>query len=116
MSEDLALPMIAAVFLLWYLARALHQWRTERSAEPTLVWREATIRGWSEWRELSEVAPSADYSTGLAAVRSNASTDATAVQYATVAHPSDAPDYTLRVLFMSAVREPRSDRGFRATG
>jgi hypothetical protein len=35
---------------------------------------------------------------------------------ATVAHPSDAPDYTLRVLFMSAVREPRSDRGFRATG
>jgi len=116
MSEDLALPMIAAVFLLWYLARALYQWRTEGSAEPTLVWREATVRGWSEWREVPGVAASADYSTVLAAVRANASPDATAVQYATAAHPSDAPDYTLRVLFMSAVREPRSDRGVRATG
>jgi hypothetical protein len=29
------------------------------------------------------------------------------VQFASVVQPADAPDFTLRVLFMSAVREPR---------
>jgi hypothetical protein len=116
MSEELALPMFAAVALLWYLVSALRQWRIERSTEPTLVWREATVSGWSGWRDLTAVVPSADYAGVLAAVRSNASPDATAVQFATVAHPSDAPDYTLRVLFMSAVCEPADDCGFRATG
>jgi hypothetical protein len=107
MSEELTLPIIAAVVLLWYLVCALRQGQTERSTEPTLVWREATVHGWSKWRALSAVAPSADYTTVLSAVRVNATPDATAVQFATVVHPADAPDYTLRVLFMSAVREPR---------
>ena len=105
MSDELTLPIIAAVVLLWYLVCALRQGRTERSTEPTLVWREATIHGWSEWRALNAVAPSADYTTVLSAVRVNATPDATAVQFATVVQPADAPAYTLRVLFLSAVQQ-----------
>jgi hypothetical protein len=107
MSEDLTLPIIAAGVLLWYLVCALRQWRTERKTEPepTVVWREAGVGGWSDWYELTDVSPSADYDGALAAVRANASPDATAVQFATVVQPADAPAYTLRVLFMSAVQQ-----------
>jgi hypothetical protein len=106
MPEELTLPAIAAVLLLWYLVVSVRQWHTDRSARPTLLWREARFSGWSDWQELTTVAPSADYSTVLSAVRAEAAPDATAVQFATVVHPADAPAYTLRVLFMSAVREP----------
>jgi hypothetical protein len=109
MPDELTLPVIAAAVLLWYLICALRQWRGERPAEPMLVWREATVGGWSEWHQLTAVAPSADYTGVLAAVRAKASPDATAVQFANVVRPADAPDFTLRVLFMSAVWEP-SDR------
>jgi hypothetical protein len=84
----------------------VRQWNTDRAAVPTLLWREAGYSGWSDWHELTTVAPSADYSTVLSAVRANAAPDATAVQFASVVRPSDAPAYTQRVLFMSAVREP----------
>jgi hypothetical protein len=110
MSEDLTLPIIAAGVLLWYLVCALRQWRTERRSiepEPTVLWREARVGGWSDWYELTEVDASTDYDGVLSAVQATASPAATAVQFATVVQPSDAPAYTLRVLFMSAVREPR---------
>jgi len=107
MPEELTLPIIAAAILLWYLVCALRQRRTERSNEPTLVWREARVSGWSEWHELTAIGPTADYTSVLSAVRASASPDATAVQFASVVQPADAPDYTLRVLFMSTVREPR---------
>ena len=110
MLEDLGLPLIAAAVLLWYLVRALGQRWTDRSADPTLVWREATSTGWSEWRDLTAVPASTDYAGVLAAVRAQASRHATAIQYASVVHPRDAPEYTLRVLFVSAVRETSSDR------
>jgi len=107
MSEDLTLPIIAVGVLLWYLVCALRQWRTERSIEPepTVVWREAGVGGWSDWYELTDVDPSADYDGVLSAVRADASPDATAVQFATVVQPADAPAYTLRVLFLSAVQQ-----------
>ena len=109
MSEDLTLPIIAAGVLLWYLVCALRQWRTEASIEPepTVVWREAGVGGWSDWYELTAVDPSADYDGVLSTVRANANPGATAVQFATVVQPAGAPAYTLRVLFMSAVREAR---------
>lgn len=110
MSEELTLPLIAAAALFWYLLCALCQWRTERSAEPMLLWREATAAGWSAWHELNAVAPSADYATVLDAVRARVTEGATAVQFASVVQPADAPDYTLRVLFMSAVREAGPER------
>jgi hypothetical protein len=115
MPEDLMLPMIAAAVLFWYLVCALRQWRTERPAEPRLLWREATVSGWSQWHELTDVAPSAEYAGVLETVRVNASADATAVQFASVVQPVDAPDFTLRVLFMSAVREAAGDRDFATT-
>ena len=108
MSEDLTLPIIAAGVLLWYLVCAVRQWRTERRAiepEPTVLWREARVGGWSDWYELTDVTPSADYDGVLSTVRANATPGATAVQFATVVQPADAPAYTLRVLFMSEVRE-----------
>ena len=107
MPDELTLPLIAAGMLLWYLVCALRQRRTERSNVPVLVWREARVGGWSDWHELTALAPSADYTSVLSAVRASATPDATAVQFASVVQPADAPDYTLRVLFMSAVREPR---------
>ncbi|MCW2557105.1 MAG: hypothetical protein JWP55_1069 [Mycobacterium sp.] len=108
MSEDLTLPIIAAGVLLWYLLCAVRQWRAERRSiepEPTVQWREARVGGWSEWYELTDVDPSTDYDGILSAVRAAAAAAATAVQFATVVQPADAPAYTLRVLFMSAVRE-----------
>jgi hypothetical protein len=110
MFEDLGLPLIAAAVLLWYLVCALWQRHDEKPAEPMFVWREATATGWSEWRDLIAVPASTDYTGVLAAVRAHASRHATAVQFASVVHPADAPDYTLRVLFVSAVREPSPDR------
>jgi hypothetical protein len=109
MLEELTLPVIAAAVLLWCLVCAVRQWRTAPSAEPTLIWREKGVGGWSEWRELKTLAPSAEYATVLTAVRTNASPAATAVQFASVVHPAGAPDYTLRVLYVSAAREPRRD-------
>jgi hypothetical protein len=107
MSEDLALPITAAGVLLWYLVCALRQRRTERSIEPepTVVWREAGVGGWSDWYELTDVDPSTHYDGLLSAVRANANPGATAVQFAAVVQPAGAPAYTLRVLFLSAVRE-----------
>jgi hypothetical protein len=110
MPDELYLPLIAATVLLWYLVCALRQRHDERSADPMFVWREATATGWSEWCDLTAVPTSTDYTGVLAAVRAHASRHATAVQFASVVHPADAPDYTLRVLFVSAVREPSPDR------
>jgi hypothetical protein len=110
MSEELTLPIIAAGVLLWYLVCALRQWRTERRSiepEPAVVWREAGVGGWSDWHELADADPSDDYDRVLAAVRANANPGATAVQFATVVQAPGAPAYTLRVLFLSAVREAR---------
>lgn len=110
MSEDLTLPILAAGVLLWYLVVALRQWRAERltiEPQPMLVWREARTDGWSDWNELTDVDPSTDYDGVLSAVRAAATPGATAVQFATIVHPAGAPAYTLRVLFLSAVREPR---------
>jgi hypothetical protein len=109
MSEDLTLPIIAAGVLLWYLVCALRQWRTDRHTiepKPTLLWREARVGGWSDWYELTGVDPATDYDGVLSAVRATATPGATAVQFATVVKPAGAPEYTLRVLFMSAVQEP----------
>jgi hypothetical protein len=111
MSEDLTLPIIAAGVLLWYLVCALRQWRTERRSiepKPIVVFREAGAGGWSDWYEVTDVNPSADYDGVLSTVRANANPGATAVQFATVVQPADAPAYTLRVLFMSAV-QPRHE-------
>jgi hypothetical protein len=110
MPDELYLPLIAAAVLLWYLVSALRQQRIGRSTGPTLVWREATAAGWSEWRDLVGVAPSTDYAGVVAAVRAQAGPHATAVQFASIVHPVDAPDYTVRVLFVSAVWEAAPDR------
>jgi hypothetical protein len=72
MPEELTLPIIAVAVLLWYLVCALRQCRTERSNEPTLVWREARVSGWSEWHELTAIGPTADYTSVLSAVRASA--------------------------------------------
>jgi hypothetical protein len=41
---------------------------------------------------------------------------ATAVQFAVIAHPDDAPDYTIQVLFMSDVRELSLGRALASSG
>jgi hypothetical protein len=66
-----------------------------------LIWRDATVAGWSDWHSLHGVSVDTDHSDVLSAVRTLARADATAVQFGIVAHPVDAPDYTLSVLFMS---------------
>lgn len=104
--------MVAVAALSWCLWLALCQRRSDRSYSPTLVWREASYAGWSEWVDLEDVSPSAEYSDVLAAVREKAHPGVTAVQFASVVRPRGAPDYTLRVLFMSGVREPAPDRTF----
>ncbi|MET0451115.1 MAG: hypothetical protein ABW137_04705 [Mycobacterium sp.] len=109
MADELCLPLIAGAALLWYLVCALRQLRTERSERPTFVWREASASGWSEWVELEDVSPTADYADVLSAVRDEAHPGTTAVQFALVVAPVDAPDYTLRVIFMSEVRESSHD-------
>ena len=50
MLEDLYLPVLAAVVLLWYLVCAVRQLRSEKPSSPKVVWREATALGWSECR------------------------------------------------------------------
>jgi hypothetical protein len=112
--EHLGLSVIVAAALLWCLVYAVWQTHSEKASGPVVVWREASEHGWSQWIDLDEVAASAGYDAMLEEVRVRASADAAAVQFAVVAHPDDAPDYTLRVLFMSAVRE-RSTRRL-ATG
>jgi hypothetical protein len=115
MADVLCLPVIAAAVLVWYLACALCQLRSESTPTPTFVWREASQTTWSDWIELEGVSPSADYATVLAAVRGEAHAAAAAVQFASVVRPPDAPDFTLRVLFTSAVREPSHDRTLTTT-
>lgn len=105
MPGDLHLPLLAAVALVWYLVCALRQTRAERAASPNVVWREATDAGWSDWTDLPGLSGSSSYDVMLAAVRMGATADATAVQFAVVVQPDGAPDFTLRVLFMSEVRE-----------
>ena len=106
MSEELLWPAAAAVMLLWYLACVVRQMRSENPRSPKVVWREATPRGWSEWIKLDDVPASAGYDAMLAGARARADATATAVQFAIVVHPDDAPGYTLRATFVSAVREP----------
>src|SRR6476469_6105441 len=116
MPEELRWPLVAAAVLLWYLVCALWQLGSENSPLPIVVWREATEHGWSEWIELDGVSATGGYDVMLAAVRDRADATATAVQFAIVVQPDDAPDYTLRVTFMSSVREPFSGRELAGPG
>lgn len=116
MPDELYLPLLAAAALAWYLICALRQLRTEPTHSPTVVWRESTNDEWTEWTELDGVAASSGYDAMLSEVRRRASSTASAVQFGIVVQPGDAPDYTLRVLFMSAVRERSSDRVLTSTG
>lgn len=116
MPEDIHLPLLAAAVLIWYLVCALRQAKSERADTSAVVWREAATHAWTDWTELQDVSPSASYDVMLAAVREHAATTSTAVQFAVVAHPADAPDYTLRVLFMSEVRERFARRDLALTG
>jgi hypothetical protein len=110
MPEELRWPALAAAVLLWYLVCALRQLRSERATSPIVLWREATEHGWSAWIELDGVSATDGYDAILATVRDRAGAMATAVQFAIVAQPDDAPDYTLRATFVSAVREPVGGR------
>lgn len=109
MVEDVLLPMIVIVVLFFCMVCALHQLHSERTPWPTLVWREALECGWSDWFDLENVSSSADYSAVLTAAQEAAHSDAIAVQFASVVRPRGAPEYTLRVLFMSDVRETALD-------
>jgi hypothetical protein len=109
MLDDLYLPVIAIVVLSCCLVCALGQLRTDHPHGPTLLWREALDDGWSDWIALEGVSSVADYTAVLAAVREAAHPGAIAVQFAFVVRPCDAPEYTLRVLFLSDVREPGHD-------
>ena len=115
MLEELCLPVFAAVVLLSYLVCAVRQLRSEKEASPTVVWRETAGPGWSEWSELIDVRSNATYDSIFATVSGLAHPAATAVQFAVIAHPDDAPDYTIQVLFMSDVREPVGDRDLMPT-
>ena len=110
MSEELRLPVFAAAVLLWYLMRSLRQLRSEQRTSPTVVWRETAGRGWSDWSELVGVSPKTTHDSIFGTVCDLAHATATAVQFAVIAHPDDAPDYTVQVLFMSDAREPSSIR------
>jgi hypothetical protein len=116
MPEELRLPVLAVTVLLWYLMRSLWQLRSEQRTSPTVVWRETAGLGWSEWRQLVDVSSTATHDSMFASVCVRAHATATAVQFAVIAHPDDAPDYTIRVLFMSDVREPSSGRALVSTG
>jgi hypothetical protein len=106
MPEELRWPAVAVAVLLWYLGCTVRQMRSEKTRSPTVVWREATGRGWSEWIRLDGVSATDGYDAMLAAARDRTGATATAVQFAIVVHPDDAPEYTLRATFVSAVREP----------
>jgi hypothetical protein len=114
--DEIHLPLLAAAVLIWYLVCALRQARAERADGPSVVWREATAHGWTEWSELPDVSASACYDDVLTAVREHAAPASSAVQFAVVAHPAGAPEYTLRVLFMSEVRERFAARDLAVTG
>lgn len=109
MANELFLFAFAGAGLLWYLLLSLGQLHSERSSAPIVVWRAASDTGWSDWVELAGISASTEYSGLLATVRDQAQSDAIAVQFATVVQPSDAPDHTWTVLFMSAVRERSHD-------
>jgi hypothetical protein len=109
MLDDLYLPVIAIVVLCCCLVCALSQLRSDQSHGPTLLWRQASDDGWSDWTALTGVSSAADYAGVLEAVRDAAGDDAIAVQFAFVVQPPGAPEYTLRVLFISDVREPDHD-------
>jgi hypothetical protein len=116
MPEELRWPAVAVAVLLWYLACTGRQRRSERTRSPKVVWREATARGWSEWIRLDGVSATDGYDAMLAAARDRTAATATAVQFAIVVHPDDAPDYTLRATFVSAVREPVGGRDLLTNG
>jgi hypothetical protein len=116
MPDELCLPILVGAMLLWYLACTLCQMRITPVASPHVVWREATTAGWTEWSGLTDVPASAGYDAILDAVRSRADAGAVGVQFAIVTQPDDAPAFTLRVLFMSAVRERISGRDLVAAG
>jgi hypothetical protein len=106
MSSELVSAAVVVVALLWALVCSLRQLHAERTTTVEVMWREATADGWSQWRRLAGVSPADDYDTMLTATQDAAHIDATAVQFASMMHPAEAPDYTRRVLFMSTVREP----------
>ena len=110
MPEELLWPAVAAAMLCWYLVCALRQLRSEKPTSPKVVWRQVTEHGWSEWIRLDGVSATDGYDAMLAGARARACPSATAVQFAIVVHPVDAPDYTLRATFVSAVREPVAGR------
>ena len=110
MPEELLWPAVAAAVLCWYLVCALRQMRSKKTTSPKVVWRQATEHGWSEWIKLDGVSATDGYDAMLAGARHCAFPTATAVQFAIVVHPVDAPDYTLRATFVSAVREPVAGR------
>jgi hypothetical protein len=114
MPDEIRLPALAALLLLWGLVCALWQRRPGPSTAPRLIWRDATASGWSDWHSLRRISVDARHADILTAVRALARTDATAVQFAIVAHPADAPDYTLRVVFMSLETPAAPDRDFAA--
>lgn len=116
MPEDIHLPLLAAAVLIWYLVCALRQTQSERSNTPEVVWREAAGHDWTEWSTLPEVTATVGYDAMLAAVRERATVTSSAVQFAVVAHRAGDPDYTLRVLFMSEVRERFAGRELVLTG
>lgn len=116
MPDELCLPILAGAILLWYLICSLRQMRSDRVALPAVVWREATAAGWTEWIDLDELTASAGYDAILGAVRERADAAATGVQFAIVARPAEAPAFTLRVLFMSEVRERWAARDLLLTG
>jgi hypothetical protein len=103
--DNLHLPLLAAAVLIWYLVYALRQARSGRADVPAVVWREATADGWTEWADLQDVSADTGYDDLLAAARDSAAPTSTAVQFAVVVNPAGAPEYTLRVLFMSEARE-----------
>ena len=115
MPEDIHLPLLAAAVLVWYLVCALRQLRSDRSTAPVVVWREATAHGWTEWSESTDLSASDGYDEILEKVRGHAAATSSAVQFALVAHPVGAPDYTLRVLFMSEVRQRFAGRDLALT-
>lgn len=116
MPDELCLPILAAAVLLWYLVCALRQVRDEHIDGLKVVWREAGAAGWTDWADLDAVPASAGYDAILCAVREHAESDSTGVHFAIVTHPADAPAFTLRVVFMSAVRERSAVRELVTTG
>ncbi|SCX01848.1 hypothetical protein [Mycolicibacterium fluoranthenivorans] len=104
MPEHLLFAVLAIAALAWCLTYAAREQHRDRGTEPTWLWRQALPDGWSNWADLHNVSPTADYETVLATVRRAAQPSAIAVQFATVASTPGAPEHT-RVVFTSAVRD-----------